>query len=304
MSARTTVGSHQSADSSSRPVLRAGGATHPGHRRSVNEDAFYAGRRLCAVADGMGGHSAGHVASGLVVDWCADVDRAAVDDLPELERRLVALNASVRAAAADDLAGMGTTVVGVAIVPNGAAQSAVVFNVGDSRCYALRDTGLTQITVDHSHVQELIESGLLNESDAATHPMRHVVTRALGVEPDVAVDFHVLDDVDCRLVLCSDGVSGELESEEIARQARRANAPAVAAQRIVDRSLMGDAADNVTVVVVDVVFPSTVDPDDTRDRTVAIGAAAVDDDAVRPPPTRERDVTMRRASIAARRAER
>lgn len=273
MSARTILSPTERAPTSAAPVLRAAGVTHPGNEREVNEDAFFIGERVCAVADGMGGHAAGEVASGLVVEWCAALDDDPVGDLPALADRLAELNRSVRTAARNDLEGMGTTVVGVAIVPNGGAESAVVFNVGDSRCYTLTHSGFSQVTVDHSHVQELIESGALLESEASTHPMRHVVTRALGADRDVAVDFHVLDDIDCRLVLCSDGVSGELESEEIARQAGAFEAPRAAAQRILDRTLIERAMDNVTAVIVDVEFPST-SGDDRSDRTAPVDTTA------------------------------
>lgn len=231
-----------------RPTARAGWATSPGNRRRVNEDALLTGPHWYAVADGMGGHRAGDVASTIAVDVLTG--HATCRTTTEMIRRAIRDAAmTVHAAATGPRAGMGTTVVGAAPLADGAIA---VFHVGDSRCYRLVDGELSLVTSDHTHVQELIDGGLLDPADAARHPLRNVVTRAIGTEPDAVPDLHVLEPPVGRLLLCSDGLSGELADRQIGRVLAGVDDPHVAARRLLELVLAGPARDNASAIVLDV----------------------------------------------------
>lgn len=238
------------------PVFTWGAGTHVGGVRDHNEDAFYVSPQVCVVADGMGGHEAGEVASQLVTHIVADLFSSRRLDVSELPHFVSSLNAAVlRRGVENNTRGMGTTVIGVAVADNGDAPSAVIFHVGDSRCYLLRHGVMTQLTTDHSHVQELVQAGRITASEALTHPLRNVITRALGADAAVEADFHVLDDEDCRLLLCSDGLSGEIDDDRIWDLLTSHLDPTAAAVALIDAVLEGPARDNVTAVVVDIAFP-------------------------------------------------
>ncbi len=250
------------AERASRPTFTWGAGTHVGGVRDHNEDAFFVSPDVCVVADGMGGHEAGEVASQLVTHIVADVFGAHQLDVSELPRFVSALNAAVlRKGAENNTRGMGTTVVGVAVAENGDTPSAVVFHVGDSRCYRLANGVMKQLTSDHSHVQELVQAGRITPEEALTHPLRNVITRALGADVAVEADFHVLDEENCRILLCSDGLSGEIDDDRIWDLLSSNADPTVAAVALIDAVLEGPARDNVTAIVVDVVFPN---PDPSR----------------------------------------
>ena len=139
------------------------------------------------------------------------------------------------------------------VVDNGGAEDIVVFHVGDSRCYLADADGWRLVTHDHSHVQELVDSGEIPEESAGTHPLRNVVTRAVGIEPGVRADFVVLEPHQpVRLVLCSDGVSGELSAEQLEEICTAPRPVSGVAADVLAAVLDGRAADNATVVVVDV----------------------------------------------------
>ncbi len=278
-------------DATLRPTFEWGAGTHVGGVRDHNEDAFFVSPEVCVVADGMGGHLAGEVASQLVTHLVADVFGTHRLDVSELPRFVSALNAAIlRKGAENNTRGMGTTVVGVAVAENGDAPSAVVFHVGDSRCYRLCNGVMTQLTSDHSHVQELVQAGRITAEEALTHPLRNVITRALGADVAVEADFHVLDEEDCRILLCSDGLSGEIDDDQI-WDLLTANAdPSAAAVALIDAVLEGPARDNVTAIVVDITFPEPAmtrsvvpDPsieaptDTTVDDTADITADRADD---------------------------
>jgi protein phosphatase len=236
-----------------RPTVRAGWATSPGHRRELNEDAMLTGPHWFAVADGMGGHRAGDVASTIAVDVLAGHATPATS-LDAIRRAVRDASATVHTAAAGPRAGMGTTLVGVAPLTHGAVA---VFHVGDSRCYRLHDGTLTLVTSDHTHVQELVDGGLLDPADTATHPLRNIVTRAIGVDPDTTPDVVVIEPPVGRLLLCSDGLSGELAPRRIGRVLAGIHDPADAAQRLIELVLDGPARDNVSAIVLDLDEVST-----------------------------------------------
>ncbi|MEP4651493.1 MAG: protein phosphatase 2C domain-containing protein [Ilumatobacter sp.] len=294
-------------DAGGRPTFSWGAGTHVGGVRDHNEDAYFVSPDVCVVADGMGGHQAGEVASHLVTQIVADVFGTHRLDVSELPRFVSALNAAVlRKGAANNTRGMGTTVVGVAVADNGDAPSAVVFHVGDSRCYRLCNGVMKQLTSDHSHVEELVQAGRITAQEAATHPLRNVITRALGADVSVQADFHVLDDEDCRILLCSDGLSGEIDDDRIWDLLTSHTDPTAAAVALIDAVLEGPARDNVTATVVDVAFPEV---DLTRSTAVnpipvmtdaAAGGAADDHTAdVTADVTAEFDVGVTAEPIAA-----
>lgn len=238
------------------PTFTWGASTHVGGVRPHNEDAYAAGDRACVVADGMGGHLAGEVASRLAVQMVTDAFEAQAFHVSDLPRFVSTVNDAVqRIGEENGTPGMGTTVVGVVVAENGDTPSAVVFHVGDSRCYRLAGGIMTQVTVDHSYVEDLVRAGQITRLEAQSHPLRNVVTRALGADETVEADFYVLPDEDCRLLLCSDGLSGEMHDEWISDVLSSHPDPSEAAEALVQAVLAGPARDNVTAIVVDVVVP-------------------------------------------------
>ena len=241
-----------------------------GHVREGNEDSAYAGARLVAVADGMGGHAAGEVASSTVIQTLAalDDDPAGGDLLDALSRAVIQANSTLRALSAQDSRydGMGTTIT--ALLSAGGRLGLI--HVGDSRAYLFRDGRLEQLTHDHTLVQDLVDVGRITAEQAKAHPQRSLLTRALdgrdSVHPDVSVREARLGD---RHLLCTDGLSSVVSDETIA-DALRLPDPQAAADRLVELALRGGGPDNVTVVVADVVDET----DDSPDSPLVAGAAA------------------------------
>jgi serine/threonine protein phosphatase PrpC len=231
-------------------VIRVGAATHVGHHRSGNEDAAIAAYPLFLVADGMGGHAAGEVASAIAVATMSELGTAE-PDLTTLVAQVVEANTRIRAGArAPGRWGMGTTLTGVVALADG---SWAVVNVGDSRVLLSRGGELRQLTTDHSEVQDLVHLGVLAPDEAAVHPMRHVITRSLGAEDDVEVDHtrvHLLPGD--RVLVCSDGLTDEVSADEIYWVLDAADGPQEAADALVTAALTHGGRDNVTVVVLDV----------------------------------------------------
>jgi len=239
------------------PRLRWGAATDTGRVRGANEDAFVAEERVFGVADGMGGHQAGEVASALAARTLRDRLAAGAATVDLVIAAVVEANAAIFAAAHTNSSqqGMGTTLTALALVPERGdepTQLALV-NVGDSRTYRWRAGALERVTVDHSYVQELVATGHITEAEARTHPRRNIVTRALGIEPTVRVDAWLLPLVSGdRFVLCSDGLVDEVDDDQIAAVVARVEDPQAAADELVAMANEHGGRDNVTVVVVDV----------------------------------------------------
>jgi serine/threonine protein phosphatase PrpC len=239
-----------------RTALRWGGATDVGRVRPGNEDHFLARPEsdLFVVADGMGGHRGGEVASEIACDAVGDAfAEHTVDGLIDAIEQA---NVAVHDAGVDDpeLSGMGTTVVALAVVVHDDDEVVAIANVGDSRCYRYADGELDQVTTDHSLVADLVREGSLSPEEAAVHPQRNIVTRVLGVNVDVPVDVFVVDPrAGDRFVLCSDGLFNEVPEPGIATVLRRLTDPDDAAHELVRLAVEGGGRDNVTVVVVDVV---------------------------------------------------
>ncbi|WP_233427547.1 PP2C family protein-serine/threonine phosphatase [Actinokineospora spheciospongiae] len=236
------------------PVIRVGAATDVGLVRAANEDCFLAEGRVFAVADGMGGHAAGDVASRMAVDGLRELDVERVVRGEDVRARLVRVNADIVAAAErhPEQAGMGTTVTGVCLADVDGEARWVVFNIGDSRVYRYADGGLEQLTRDHSEVAEMVAAGRLSPEEAAVHARRNVVTRALGSdappEPDLWPRTPVVGE---RFLICSDGLTGEVADQDIAAVLGEVVNPQEAADRLVDAALAAGGRDNVTVVLVD-----------------------------------------------------
>lgn len=239
------------------PVLAWGAATHPGRVRAENEDNFVAEPMVFGVADGMGGHQAGEVASEIAATTLRDRLRSGAASVDLVVAAVVEANAAIFQGAHTnpDQRGMGTTLTAVAAMPgpDGGPGRVVVANVGDSRTYVYRSGRLRRVTVDHSYVQELVSTGHITEAEARSHPRRNIVTRALGIEPTVKVDtwVHGLVKGD-RYVLCSDGLVDEVEDDEIAAILTANAQPQEAAEALVAAANASGGRDNVTVVVIDV----------------------------------------------------
>jgi serine/threonine protein phosphatase PrpC len=251
-----------------------GSSTHTGNVRTLNEDAALVAPPVFVVADGMGGHDGGEIASALAIESMKSLRSAATIDRTAIVDTVAQANHVIHQQSGGGERSMGTTITGVVVAgsPNAAAVS--VLNVGDSRTYRLRGGQLEQMTTDHSHVQELIDAGLLDPAGAAAHPQRNVVTRALGIEPSVEVDVVLVPVlVGDRFLICSDGLCGQLDSLTMAA-CLAISGPQTAADALVRTTLGGEARDNVTVIVLDIdgiAFAEDVDRTDRRGTSMASG---------------------------------
>lgn len=231
-------------------LLVSGRSTDVGRTRDLNEDSLLVTDTLFVVADGMGGHDAGEVASKLAVDSLAAVAQA--DMRPEVILDAVDAGNQAIVDASSGGNGMGTTLAGLALVEAAGGRHWLAFNVGDSRIYRLSDGELEQISVDHSEVEELVLAGAISRNEARTHPRRNVVTRALGSSPPPRVDHWLLPIVAGeRFLICSDGLFNELRDDDIAQLLARSDAQ-TAASELVAAARDAGGRDNITAVVVDV----------------------------------------------------
>lgn len=227
--------------------------TDTGHRREVNEDSLIAAPPVFAVADGMGGHSAGDVASAAVVTRLADLAGGAVTDAEALNRSLDQAVIDMANGVGVTDQGTGTTVTGVALgIVSGTAQW-IVFNIGDSRVYQLTSGVLEQVTVDHSVVQELVDAGRITREEADVHPHGNVITRAVGFHEPPVPDYRVLPvQRGMRILVCSDGLTKELTAYGIRHFLMSVPRAQDAAKALVDAALDNGGRDNVTAIVLDV----------------------------------------------------
>ncbi|MFB7913647.1 PP2C family protein-serine/threonine phosphatase [Streptomyces sp. NPDC056061] len=257
--------------------LRFAAGSHKGMIREGNEDSGYAGPRLLAIADGMGGQAAGEVASSEVISTLVQLD----DDVPgsdiltSLGTAVQRANEQLRLMVEEDpqLEGMGTTLT--ALLWTG--QRLGLVHVGDSRAYLLRDGVLTQITQDHTWVQRLVDEGRITEEEATTHPQRALLMRALGsgdhVEPDLSIREVRVGD---RYLICSDGLSGVVSHQTMEETLASYQGPQETIQELIQLALRGGGPDNITCIVADVL---DVDNNDTlaaqlNDTPVVVGAVA------------------------------
>ncbi len=229
--------------------------SHVGKIRSNNQDSGYAGRRLFVVADGMGGHAGGDVASAIATKRIAEADAeyAAAEDAEQaLQSAMTAANSLLAETVFEhsELTGMGTTVSGILRV----GDQIVLAHIGDSRIYRFRGGVLEQVTADHTFVQRLVDSGRITPEEAAVHPRRSVLMRVLGdVDAAPEIDTKILDtQAGDRWLLCSDGLSSYVSEDKLTAILATARTSRDAADRMVKESLDHGAPDNVTVVILDI----------------------------------------------------
>ncbi|MFD5446922.1 MULTISPECIES: Stp1/IreP family PP2C-type Ser/Thr phosphatase [unclassified Streptomyces] len=257
--------------------LRFAAGSHKGMIREGNEDSGYAGPRLLAIADGMGGQAAGEVASSEVISTIValDDDVPGSDILTSLGTAVQRANDQLRHMVEEDpaLEGMGTTLT--ALLWTG--QRLGLVHVGDSRAYLLRDGVLTQITQDHTWVQRLVDEGRITEEEAGTHPQRSLLMRALGsgdhVEPDLSIREVRAGD---RYLICSDGLSGVVSHQTLEDTLASYQGPQETVQELIQLALRGGGPDNITVIVADVLDLDTGDTlaGQLSDTPVVVGAVA------------------------------
>ncbi|MET0811461.1 MAG: protein phosphatase 2C domain-containing protein [Microbacterium sp.] len=263
-------------------IVATGSATHPGLRRSLNEDAHLAASPVFVVADGMGGHEAGDRASAAVIEeFSTCVGRSSLE-LEDVRRALSRARAAVETLSTSGDVRAGTTLSGVVIASVDGMGYWLAVNIGDSRTYRLAGGELEQISVDHSVVQELIEAGELSIEQAATDRRRNIITRAIGASSTGDADYWLFPaELGDRILVCSDGLTSDVPDARIREVLASAVDPQAAADLLVAEAVDAGGRDNITVVVVDAVSvasrPGTLletDTDldmDTRPREAAAG---------------------------------
>jgi protein phosphatase len=259
-------------------LLRSGSATDTGLVRSVNQDMALASANLFAVADGMGGHAGGEVAARLAVD-AVTVAFGRHPTGAGLAEAVSEANTVVWQHSLEnpELRGMGTTFTAVGLVNEDGEDLLALVNVGDSRAYRFHEGELTQLTTDHSLAEEMVRSGELTSVEAEVHPHRHILTRALGVSEDVNVDlWRIVPVRGDRFLLCSDGLTNELDSTQISEVLSSISDPEKATELLVQAARTHGGSDNITAVVVDVVVG------DADGDSAAPAVAAVASDFVSP----------------------
>ena len=260
--------------------LHHGAASDVGLVREVNEDAFLVAPPVFVVADGMGGHDRGDIAAAIVVEEFRRLADEGYDPargpavvaatLLACQARIADYDAGQRAQGARDFHA-GTTAVVALLIEQSGEPKWLLANLGDSRVYKFNHGRLEQVSVDHSLVQELLDAGTITRSDAAVHPERHVITRALGGSGSTEADFFVLPlSAAERLVLCSDGVSGMIDDRTIEGILAAADDPRDAADQVVAAAVAAGGRDNATAVVVDVVGLVAETPYDSERQRVSL----------------------------------
>ncbi len=229
--------------------------SHRGAVRAQNQDACASrvledGRVIALVCDGMGGARAGNVASAMAVElFMSRFREEEGDDRERMQTAAALANHEVyeKAQTDPDCSGMGTTLVAALA----GEREAVILNEGDSRCYYINEAGITQVTRDHSLVEDMVQRGELTREEARHHPRKNLITRALGAEPLLAVDcFRQPLSPGDYLLLCSDGLSNPVSEQEILFEVIHGGDPSTCCQRLLDIALRRGAPDNVTVVLI------------------------------------------------------
>lgn len=246
-------------EDSPQPYADYGFGSHVGLRRELNEDSYVVTDSLFAVADGMGGHEAGEVASSLAVQALAEgwEQAGGVVTRSHLEAFLAEADSRIRAATNSRA---GTTLSGAVVIAaddhdqdDDAQWQWLVFNIGDSRTYLLNDGALIRLSRDHSQVQDLLDSGMITEDEAYQHPQRNVITRALGAGDAAGADFTTATvTAGQRLLVCSDGLTGEVPDAQIAQILNAGRNAQDTVDWLIHQALRAGGRDNVTVVLVDV----------------------------------------------------
>lgn len=266
-----------------------GAASDTGQLRDINQDSYLTAPGLAIVADGMGGHSGGEIASAIAVQTMQSLlaDRAAEHrSLQSLTEAVRIANREILTEAATDgtLQGMGTTVCALSAIDSASGLRLGLINVGDSRAYRFYDGELEQITEDHSLVEVLVRQGRLTPEEAQVHPQRNIVTRALGVGDQVEVDrFEVAAQLGTRYLLCSDGLFNEISDDQIATILAAVTDPDEATRTLVNAANDHGGRDNITAVIVDVVSSDEAEAAWAKSSDgAAIGTASPSRDSDRP----------------------
>jgi protein phosphatase len=273
-------------------ALRYSARSDTGMIRSINEDSGYAGPRLLVVADGVGGHAAGEVASSVAVASLAvlDEDSPGGDLLQRLSAAVTTANQHLRDMVIGDpeLTGMGTTLT--ALLRAGSRFGLV--HVGDSRCYLLRQGQLQQITRDHTFVQSLVDEGRITPEEADHHPQRNVITNSLDGRDDIELDLSIRQTrAGDRYLLCSDGLSNVVSEETLRDTLLEDGDPDRTCERLIELALKGGGPDNITAIVADVVEVEARPPSAVP---VSVGAVA---DGIAPKPTRPDSPAAKAAAL-------
>ena len=268
-----------------------GAVTHVGQVRTGNEDSLLADNNVFMVADGMGGHNAGEVASLMAVEHLREAASGIIAET-DLVQALTHANEVIYAESMTNHLhhGMGTTLAAMVVLDN---NSIVVAHVGDSRVYMWNEGSLTRLSKDHSYVQELVDEGIVSIEEARTHPRRNIVTRALGIDAEVDIEANTFPvTVGAWYVLCSDGLVDEISDADIAKVLERCTTPHEASQALVDAANAAGGRDNITVIVVstaspyaEVVVPAEVPSASGTDDTDPAGVPVVETPAPVPAPT-------------------
>lgn len=234
-------------------MFRVAYKTDIGLQRTTNQDAVLVCEdlNLCIVADGMGGHNAGEVASSLAVSIIEDYTRAHVDDEPKLdmiEKAFISANKEVylKSIKEEECKGMGTTCSLVLVNE----REITIGHVGDSRIYLLTEDSIKQLTEDHTLVESLIKRGEITRAAAKNHPKRNMITRALGTSVDIEVDLLTYNvEKNSKVLICSDGLTGRIDDEEILEVINN-NTIESAVESLVDLANVRGGSDNITIVVI------------------------------------------------------
>ncbi|MCH1512623.1 MAG: Stp1/IreP family PP2C-type Ser/Thr phosphatase [Acidimicrobiales bacterium] len=239
-----------------------GSATDTGNLRTINQDFYATSNTLFIVADGMGGHASGELASEIAIRTVLQEREYITPD--DFGNQIRLANEAVRSEANNnpDHKGMGTTLCGITQIHSNedVFQQLAIANIGDSRVYLLSRDSFSQITQDHSLVEEMFLQGKITADQAAVHPNRNVITRALGIDDDASVDcWHIPARKGDRFLLCTDGLTNEVSDTEISETLQTYDNPQEAALRLVSLANQNEGKDNITVVVVDVIQGSDVD---------------------------------------------
>jgi len=233
-------------------AVACGAATDAGLRRRINEDSYLAASPLFLVADGMGGHNAGEIASAAVIDEFAALAGRESLTIDEVQTAVTASRRRVAMLPPGAGAGAGTTLAGVVIADVDGEGYWLAINLGDSRTYRLSEGRFEQVSVDHSVVQELVDSGQLAADAAERDSRRNVITRAIGAGSDSEPDYWLLPaEEGDRILVCSDGLSGELDRDALHAILLTETDPQAAATRLVHEAMVRGGRDNITALVVD-----------------------------------------------------
>jgi len=262
-------------------LLSFGGSSHRGAVRALNEDSWLAQPPVFVVADGMGGHRAGDAASAIVVERFMDLAGESPVELEAVQGCIGTCQREIEALYDGTGPAPGSTLVAAVYLLQGDAGYWLVASIGDSRAYVSVDAILEQVTHDHTIVQELIDAGELRPAEAPSHPERHVITRALGAADDSSADYSLIPVTGgSTLMLCSDGVSSELDDGTLAKLIGLDLGAQDAAERIVDSAVVAGGHDNATAIVIRVqgAAPrvetlSHVNPGEEASASTAIGNA-------------------------------